>query len=217
MIEAKHNKLLRRIFNRYIKYQFKKYFNNFYVVDEVPTFYDEKSILILPNHFSWWDGFFVDLIYRSFFNDYKIYMMVLEETIKRYWFFNKIGAFTINQNNTKDIISSFRYASMLLSKKKNLVVIFPQGELQSYSTNIQLKPGVIDLILKRNSDFHLIFLGMKIEFSNQKKPEVYYRLSYSNKLNEYLNSSQIFIDDFNKNLKDLELNIKLGSKQKIII
>lgn len=215
MIEAKHNSLLRKIFNVYIDYQLKKFFNGFYLIGEVPNFDDEKSILVLPNHFSWWDGFFVDLVYRKYFGEYKIYMMVLEDTIKRYWFFNKIGAFTINQNNPKDIIKSFNYASKLLSGKKNFVVIFPQRELQSYSSNVKIKSGVLDLILKRNSEFHLMFLAMKIEFANEKKPNVYFRFNNSNQIGDYLSDFQILENDFNNNLKKLEAEIKSSAKQKI--
>lgn len=215
MIEAKHNRLLRKIFNVYIDYQLKKFFKDFYLIGEVPDLKDKKSVLVLPNHFSWWDGFFVDLIHRKLFGDYKIYMMVLENTIKRYWFFNKIGAFTINQNNPKDVIKSFSYASKLLNDKKNFVVIFPQGELQSYSTNVKIKSGVLHLILRRNSNFHVMFLAMKIEFTYEKKPNVYFRLSYSYRINDYLKDFQILVDDFNKNLEELETGIKSGPKLKI--
>lgn len=215
MIEAKHNRLLRKIFNVYINYQLKKFFNGFYLIGEVPDLNDKKSVLVLPNHFSWWDGFFVDLIHRKLFGDYKIYMMVLEDTIKRYWFFNKIGAFTINQNNPKDVIKSFNYASKLLNDKKNFVVIFPQGELQSYSTNVKIKSGVLDLILRRNSNFHIMFLAMKIEFSSEKKPNVYFRLSYSHRINDYLKDFQMLVNDFNKNLEELESGIQSGLKLKV--
>ncbi len=110
MIEARHNKFFRLLFNLYINSLLKKNFNHFFVIGKKPENLNDKSLLVLPNHFSWWDGFFVDLIYRKFFNTHKIYMMVLEETVRRYWLFNKIGAFSIKQKSPKDIVSSFSYA-----------------------------------------------------------------------------------------------------------
>lgn len=217
MIEAKHNKFFRKIFNLYIDRQLKKYFNNFYLLGELPKISDEKSILVLPNHFSWWDGFFVDLIYRNFFSHYKIYMMVLEDTVKRYWFFNHLGVFSINLNSPKDVIKSFSYASKILSGLKNFVVIFPQGELKPYSTDVEIKSGVVDLIFKRKEDFHLLFLAMKISYSNEKKPDVYFHLSYSKKVQDYRNNFDLFSKEFRDNLVQLDTKIFTHDKQKIKI
>lgn len=215
MIEAKHNKFLRYLFNFYINNQFKKFFNKFFVVGELPKKLNNNSLLVLPNHFSWWDGFFVDLINRKFFSDYKIYMMVLEETIKRYWFFNHIGAFSINQSKHRDVIQSFEFAKDLLKKKKNFVVIFPQGELQSYRTNVNIKPGVFELILKDSYEFDLLFLAMKIQFENEKKPIVYFKLSDIKSSKDYSSDYQKLKNDFIQNLVELENQLFISRKFEI--
>jgi len=217
MIEAKHNKFLRKMFNFYINNLLKKHFHKFYVVGSLPEKVIDKSLLVLPNHFSWWDGFFVDLIYRKFFNEYKIYMMVLEETVKTYWVFNRIGAFSINQSSPKDILKSFDYAKDLLAGRKNFVVIFPQGELRPYSTNVEIKRGVIELILKDKKDFQLIFLAMKIQFENEKKPNVYFRFSEIKNSSEYADNPEKLKDDFLKNLISLENDITHSNKFEIKI
>lgn len=204
MIEAKHYKFYRLLFNLYINSQIKKYFNRIYLIGEKPKANDNESLLVLPNHFSWWDGFFVDLIYRKFFSNRKIYMMVLEETIKRYWFFNKIGAFSINQKSPKDILKSFEYAKNLLKEENNFVVIFPQGELKPYSTQVEIKPGIIEFLLKDHSDFNLIFLAMKIQFENEKKPNVYFKMSEIKSSKEYVSNNEKLRNDFLKNLIELE-------------
>jgi|YNPMSStandDraft_1061717.scaffolds.fasta_scaffold16788_2 1-acyl-sn-glycerol-3-phosphate acyltransferase len=217
MIEAKHNKIFRIVFNLYIDSQLKKHFHKFFFIGELPNKLNYKSLLVLPNHFSWWDGFFVDLIYRKFFRNYEIYMMVLEETVKNYWFFNQIGAFSINQNSPKDILKSFEYANKLLNEEKNFVVIFPQGELKPYSTNVEIRPGIFELILKNSSDFELIFLAMKIQYENLKKPNVYFKLSEIRKSNEYSENPEKLEKDFVENLNLLENEIRTSQKFEIKI
>ncbi len=214
MIEAKHNEFFRKIFNVYIDWQLKKYFNNFYLIDELNIEAKDDSLLVLPNHFSWWDGFFVDLIYRKLFSDYKLYMMVLEETIKKFWFFNHIGAFTINPKNPKDINKSFNYAAKLLKGTKNFVVIFPQGELHAYSTKVNLKKGVIDLIINGNCESNLLMLAMKILYLNEKKPDVFFHCKFS-KAFDYRFEGQKFVDDFNENILNLETKISDPNYKKI--
>lgn len=217
MIEAKHNKILRALFNFYIDGQLKKHFNKFYLTGKLPERLSDKSLLVLPNHFSWWDGFFVDLIYRKFFSDQTIYMMVLEQTVKNYWFFNHIGAFSINLSSPKDILKSFEYAKKLLSKKKNFVVIFPQGELKPYSMYVEIKSGVFELILKDKLDFELIFLAIKIQYENEKKPNVYFRISEIKSSNEYAGNSEKLKNDFLANLFSLENDISNTQKFEIKI
>lgn len=217
MIEAKHNKFFRLLFNLYIDSQLRKNFNHFFIVGKKPENFKNKSLLVLPNHFSWWDGFFVDLIYRKFFSKHKIYMMVLEETIKKYWFFNKIGAFSINQKSPKDILKSFEYAKNLLREEKNFVVIFPQGELKPYSTQVEMKPGIIEFLLKDAANFYLIFLAMKIQFEKEKKPDVYIKISDIKKSDLYLNNSEKLKNDFLNNLNEFEHEILNSRKFKIKI
>lgn len=217
MIEAKHNRLYREIFNLYINNQLKKHFNNFYLYGEIPVISNLNSLLVLPNHFSWWDGFFVDLIYRKYFSSYKIKMMVLEETIKRYWFFNRIGAFSINTASPKDILNSFSYVKKILNEKENFVVIFPQGELNPYSTDVKIKPGIRDLILNDKSNFGIIFLSMKIQFGNTKKPDVYFRLSGVEEAYSYVLKPEKLQEDFTENLVLLEKEIKSSPKIEIKI
>jgi hypothetical protein len=207
MIEAKHYKFYRFLFNLYINSQIKKYFNRFYVIGKNPEIKDNKSLLVLPNHFSWWDGFFVDLIYRKFFSNRKIYMMVMEETVRRYWFFNKIGAFSINQKSPKDILKSFHYAKNLLNEENNFVVIFPQGELKPYTTQIEIKPGIVEFLLKDIGDFNLIFLAMKIQFEKERKPNVYFKMSEIKSSEEYVSNSEKLKNDFLRNLLELENEI----------
>ena len=59
MINADHNKWAEFVFDIYLKRLLKKSFYDFRIINKLPEFNKSKSIVVTPNHFSWWDGFFI--------------------------------------------------------------------------------------------------------------------------------------------------------------
>ena len=102
MIQASHKKWARRIFNPYCDSLLKRNFSQFLRVNTFPRLSPDLPLIITPNHISWWDGFFIDYLTRKFLNR-KGYIMMLEEQLSKYWFFQKIGAFSIDPSNAKRI------------------------------------------------------------------------------------------------------------------
>jgi 1-acyl-sn-glycerol-3-phosphate acyltransferase len=50
------------------------------------------SILLLTNHFSWWDGFFAN--YAAFNNlKRRLYIMMQHDHFLQHWYFKYLGAF----------------------------------------------------------------------------------------------------------------------------
>ena len=205
MIFAKHSIFHRFIFNFYIDRKLKSFFNNFYLTCHFTIPSTENSILVLPNHFSWWDGFLVDFLHRIFFPDYKIFMMVLKDTLEKFWFFKYLGTYSINPAKPKEVLESLRYTEKILAQKKNFVVIFPQGNLEPYSVDkVEFKKGLTQLIDKAESFFYVQLLGLKIQFENEMKPNVYcnpYEIRNSHNYKDNLAKLKI---DFVDNLKILE-------------
>ena len=73
---------------------------------------------------------------------YKIKMMMLEEQLKRYWFFNLLGAYSIEPKNSLSIKETINYTRTLLIEKGNGIVIYPQGEIEPYEKRrFNLKRG----------------------------------------------------------------------------
>ncbi len=104
-------------------------------------------LLLLSNHFSWWDGFIQYRLNREFFGR-KLYVMMLEEQLRRNMILNRCGAFSIRRNS-RDSVESIRYCCDLLADPGHTVLVFPQGEIQSVHTErIRFRKGV-DAILKR--------------------------------------------------------------------
>lgn len=178
MIEAKHSKPADMIFNFYISRLLKKNFSHFYFADDFPQIKSDEKLIITPNHISWWDGFFIYYAGKKFCNR-KIHILMLEEQLKKYWFFRYVGAFSIDLQNKFAMIQSIKYAAKVLADKKNFVVIYPQGEIQPFEKNpIELKEG-IKLIIKKNEEVSVLPVMFKIQFGSEKLPDIFMKFGKS--------------------------------------
>ena len=201
MIKADHKKWAEFVFDIYLRRLLKKSFYDFRIINELPAFDYSKSIIVTPNHFSWWDGFFIYWANKKLFSR-KLYVLMLEEQLKRYWFFKKLGCYSIDLNDSRKMIVSLKYTMDLLLKPNNLVTIYPQGEIQAYDEkNIVLKEG-LDFIAKKSAvDFHILPIAFKIHFANERLPIVYARFGKLLNSRDAAENPQLFKDEFINNLK----------------
>lgn len=179
MIEAQHRKLYYWFFKFYTNYKIKKHFNEVIIDGERQDF--DKPVLILSNHISWWDGFWI-----NYFNEHitrkKLYFMMLEEQLRKYSFFSKIGGYSVKKNS-RDIINSINFTLNLLKFSDNAVFLFPQGEIQSlYVESIKFENGIIK-ILQNVGDIQVVFLCNFIEYLSNQKPTLYMYYSTINTTN----------------------------------
>jgi len=203
MIKADNKKWARLIFNPYEDLLLKKNFSRFFLTDEIPYINPDKGLIITPNHISWWDGFFIDYVSRKFISR-KFYILMLEEQLKKYPFFRRTGAFSIIPGSVKSIRETFNYAAEIVKDPGNLLVFYPQGEIESFEKQPDVKPG-LRLLLNNNID--ILPVAFKIEYHNQKKPAVYFRPGNVISSNEALKDFHIFIKEFTDNIDQLKNDI----------
>jgi 1-acyl-sn-glycerol-3-phosphate acyltransferase len=177
MIYAKHNSLADLIFEPYLFWLFKKTFYALHLLGEVPTFEDSRPLLLLPNHSTWWDGFFIYLLNKKFIKR-KVYLMMLEEQLLKNRYFKYLGAYSIHNSVLKGNRESLIYTQKILSTNSHpppLVCIFPQGMLLPWGKRpIQFKRGV-DFIMKHlERPIEVCLLSIRVEFLNEQRPEVYF-------------------------------------------
>jgi 1-acyl-sn-glycerol-3-phosphate acyltransferase len=171
MIKASHKKWARFLFNPYCDWLLKRNFSQFLRVNNYPYLSPELPLIITPNHISWWDGFFIDYLARRFI-DRRGFILMLEEQLSRYWFFKKIGAFSIDPTHTKKITETVKYVHNLLHDPNNFVILYPQGEIEPYEMRpLTLKRG-LRLFLKETPEVQVLLVGFKIQYYNQKKPSL---------------------------------------------
>lgn len=212
MIEERHNFLARFVFNAYEFKILKNTFNRFILLNDVNFLSTNKPVLLLPNHFSWWDGFFVDFLVRSCDAAKKFHIIMLEEQLKRYWFFRFLGAIGFNPTNPKGVINLANKIANLLSNPLNLVVFYPQGEIQLFDEDIKVKSGLQFILNKVQNDIEIFYPFFKIQYFENRKPDLICKIYNGLELSTILNDFDIFQSDFLQKFNDFKKTfVKYGN------
>ncbi|MCU0343254.1 MAG: lysophospholipid acyltransferase family protein [Ignavibacterium sp.] len=201
MIKADHKTWAKFVFDIYLKGLLKKSFFDFRIINEQPEIDQSKSLILTPNHFSWWDGFFVYWLNNRTLNK-KLFIMMLEDQLKRYWFFQKVGCYSIDLEDNRKMITSLKYTIDLLLNSNNIITIYSQGEIQAYDEKIIVLKDGIDFIAKKSTvDFQILPLAFRIHYSNEKLPIVYARFGKLLNSREIAENPQLFKVEFVNNLE----------------
>ncbi len=180
MIQAKQSKLYNSFFDFYFTRIIRKHFNSL----EIPSIdlKETKSILLLSNHISWWDGIVIRHICRTVWKK-QFHVMMLEENLAKLSFFTKIGAFSI-QKESRSQFQSLLYARELLENPQNLVLIFPQGKIWSQQTrSIDFGNGVLRIL--KDLSTQVVFSAMFTDYFEKPKPTLCFNF-------------EVFSDEFQK-------------------
>jgi hypothetical protein len=148
-----------------------------HLLGHAPETNPDLPLLLLPNHSTWWDGFFVYLLNKKLFRR-KTYLMMLEDQLSRYRFFARLGAYSINPQSSGSIKESIKYSIETLKHKtmpKPLLCIFPQGELLPWGKRpLGYKSGVETIMSGYGGKANFLPLAIKTEFLNKQLPEAFF-------------------------------------------
>lgn len=169
MYKPRQNKFVYAFFawyiNRIIHSDFKSF--NFNKVEFDP----DKAILLLSNHFSWWDGFLMFQLNRLYFKK-KFHIIITEDNYKKVWFLKYLGSFSVNKNS-KSVVQTLDFAGKLLHDPQNLLLIFPQGKLFSNHTNsVNFQRGLMSIIAASNNQFQFILSAAFADYFEERKPTI---------------------------------------------
>jgi 1-acyl-sn-glycerol-3-phosphate acyltransferase len=173
MIPQRRKTFVQWLFVPYLRYRLRKAFNviQHNDIEILPG----HSILLLCNHFSWWDGFWAGHLTQTYLQR-DFYIMMQEDHLKKRMFFNLLGGFSINRKS-KEVIKSIQYAAGLLGNPKNLVAVFPQGELVSnHATDIKIEKGIERLIRNIKGPCQVVYSCVLIDYFESLKPSAYIHL-----------------------------------------
>lgn len=169
MLTAKHHWFIYPFFKWYTKRKMKSSFASVQLLGKVESF--TKPVLVLSNHVSWWDGFWLMYLNLNLLHK-KFHFMMLEDQLKKFWFFNHSGGFSVRKNS-KSLLETLTYSEHLLKESDNMVLIFPQGEIQSqHQTKIEFRKGVLRLIKSTHSTFDTLFVVNLLDYWSNPKPHL---------------------------------------------
>ncbi|MCD7973351.1 MAG: lysophospholipid acyltransferase family protein [Candidatus Azobacteroides sp.] len=170
MIEAQHTWFGKMICNFYSGYKLERNFKNIFFSADSPD--KGLPVLLIANHFSWWDSFIPYRLNRTVFQR-KFHAMMLEEQLEKNRFLSGGGAFSVKKNS-REIVKSLDYCLHLLKDRNNLVLLFPQGKIESlYTADFRFQKGIIYLLRHVKNDIHLFFNINMIEYMSERKPSLH--------------------------------------------
>lgn len=135
------------LFRGYLRWLMRRHLRRLCVREPQEPMPEQLPWLWIANHNTWWDGFSLYMINRHLFGR-RLYLLMLEEQLRRFWFFRLLGAYGVRQGDGTDALRVLRYTRELLDQQPPPVVVwFPQGELLPYGSPIRFAGG-IELLLR---------------------------------------------------------------------
>lgn len=154
MIRAKHTEPWNSFLQWFVRRKLKRHFSGpeLHTTGAPP----QSPVLLIVNHFSWWDGFFALEANKRFFHK-KMHVMMLEEELKKRPFLSHAGAFSIDPGH-RSALESLQYAAGLLGSGKNMLVLFPQGEMRPfYEHPLTFQKGWARVLDMAVEDYRIFF------------------------------------------------------------
>ena len=171
MIRANHHKLWIKFSHFYTRILIGLFFGKLMYEGQ----YEEKGlpILMIGNHFSFYDGFIQILLNRMVFKR-RLTFMMLEKKLRENMILTKIGASSIEKGK-RSSLDSINYAVELLQDKQNLFLFFPQGKIKSmYTREFVFEKGLLSHILDNlKNEFELVFNMNLIHYGTKLKPDIW--------------------------------------------
>ena len=186
IIKAKHHFVIHPIFKLFSRVMINRHFARVEIIGNVEVSND-RSILLLSNHSSWWDGFWQLFLNMKVFKK-KFHFMMLEEQLRKHWYFNYTGGYSVKKS-ARSMIETIQYSAELLSHPDNLVLMFPQGKIESiHKHSFEFEKGV-EKILERTgrSNVQIVFLVNSIDYFINRRPVLYHYITeYKEEKADYL-------------------------------
>jgi 1-acyl-sn-glycerol-3-phosphate acyltransferase len=156
-----------------------KLFVNKTVINNINT-KPGHSYILMCNHFSFADGFLAYyLCNKAFWGKNKmqrLYIMSLKKQMQKNKWLQYVGSFSIEPGR-RSVQESFNYAAEVLSTPGNLLLFFPQGNLESqHITHIHFEEGLKEIVPLIKGPCQLIWCSTVLEYFESLKPTVHYNL-----------------------------------------
>ncbi|MCX7985217.1 MAG: lysophospholipid acyltransferase family protein [Bacteroidetes bacterium] len=169
IVRTHHHWFLYPFFRWYGRRALRKHFASITLRYEVND--SGLPILLIQNHWSWWDGFFAsyvnDVVFRR-----RFHFLMLEHQLKKYWYFRYVGGYSINPTS-RTVVESLEYTVELLNNPRNIVLLFPQGDLISqHEHTIYFKRGIEYILQRVSSTISIVLCATFIDYFASRKPHL---------------------------------------------
>lgn len=169
-IPAQESSPFIKVFRIYVRLLFKRRFKNIWLQQEyVPV--DKSRTIYYLNHHSWWDGI-IPLLLNEYLFQQKARALMEDNQMRRYPFFKKIGAFSIDRGDPRKAITSLRYAVQSMKRERSSLFIFPEGKITPSGSPMNFEGGLAWMHSKL-PEVDVVPIGIYMHTIRHDKPELH--------------------------------------------
>lgn len=137
------------------------------------------SYLLMCNHFSFLDGLLAYYLCHKTLKKNgmrNLYIMALKKQMEKNKWLKYCGCFSVEPRK-RSIKQSFDYAASVLSVPGNVLLFYPQGNLESmHIRHIQFEDGLRQIVPQIKGKCQLVWSSNLIEYFESTKPSVYFNM-----------------------------------------
>lgn len=172
-IPADESRVYTLIFYLFARFLFWYRFKNIFIKNNYRQNRNRKTIYYL-NHTSWWDGLIPLLLNRKIFRQHARAMME-DKQMRRYKFFRKLGAFSVNLTEKRSTSATLKYALASLERENGALYVYPEGEIRPFSSHDLTFENGLSWILKKcdASSVDAVPVSVYIHTAFSNKPELF--------------------------------------------
>ena len=135
------------------------------------------SYILMCNHFGFIDGFFAYYLCFKWLDKRQkikgLYAMSVKKQMEKNWWLKYSGSFSVAPG-TRSVDESLSYAAFLLNEPGNVLLYFPQGNLESsHIRYIEFKDGIYEIVNRTKGNCQLIWSSNILEYFESTKPSAY--------------------------------------------
>ncbi|MCU0705847.1 MAG: lysophospholipid acyltransferase family protein [Fimbriiglobus sp.] len=163
-------------FRRYVRRYVRKHFHAVRLSHTShPLPVDNAPLLLVLNHPSWWDPM-IGVVLADLFPTYTHYAAIDAAMLKKYWAFNKLGFFGVDQTNLRGAAEFLKTGTEILSADRRAVWVTAQGHFADVRTRpLNLRSGVGHLTTKLDRGW-VVPIALEYTFWTESKPEALVRI-----------------------------------------
>lgn len=135
----------------------------------------DRPLLMVANHTSWWDGFLLRDVHRQLRGrQAPIYTVMTEAELRRHPFLRLLGATPLDPASPASLLRLLRTLQEQVQRRPDAtVLIFPQGRIwPAWRRPLGFRRGV-ELVLRRLGPCTVLPIGIHIEAMNRVAPTAF--------------------------------------------
>jgi hypothetical protein len=138
------------------------------------------SYVLMCNHFGFLDGFFAHYLCINLVNKQQklkgIYAMSVKKQMEKNWWLKYTGSFSVDPGK-RSVAQTLEYAAQILSEPGNILLYYPQGNLESaHVRHIEFKDGIYEIVKRIKGDCQLLWSSNILDYFESTKPSTWFNV-----------------------------------------